>query len=528
MRVELPDGRIIEDVPDGTTKEQLAQKLKANGMEVPSEWLAPPKRQTPMEMIKERANQFTERVFKGPAEGAASLLSGAIAVPAAGAASIAGAVMPGPPGQAEKWRDATQEALTYQPRTETGKRVADVISYPGQKLSELAETAGKKTMEATGSPTLATGVDVALNAIPTVLGGALKAPAARGLARAEAEAAKKTSQNAPKNEAWNAAREEGYVVPPSKVGGGGVSNRLEGFAGKAAISQEAAKRNQEVTNTIARREASLTDDQPQMLFREANTLARREVDLTDAQPLTTENLANARERLAAPYRKAGELSPNIKMDWERVRKARLEAARLFKQYNSSEVKDLQVLAKAKRKRDAAAKFEDRIEVEAAKLGEPTLVDELRTARMRLAKNFDVERALNTSTGEVDARVLGRMYEKDKGKRMTGGLATVGKFANQFPLESRRGSTVPSPGIGRLEATEAIALGAAGLHGGVGLLPAVIPFLSHPIRLALLKKSGNMSRDYQPGMGVRLSEMATRNPYAFGITQDLGLRRPDDQ
>jgi len=504
MRVELPDGRIIEDVPDGTTKEQLAQKLKANGMEVPSEWLTPPKRQTPMEMIKERANQFTERVFKGPAEGAAALLSGAVAVPAAGAASIAGAVMPGSPGQAERWRDATQEALTYQPRTETGKRVADVISYPGQKLSELAETAGKKTMEATGSPTLATGVDVALNAIPTVLGGALKAPAARGLARAEAEAAKKTSQNAPKNAAWDAAREEGYVVPPSKVGGGGVSNRLEGFAGKAAISQEAAKRNQEVTNTIARREAYLTDD----------------------QPLTTENLANAREDLAAPYKRAGELSPNIKMDWDRVKKARQEATLLFKQYNRS--LDPEVLAKAKRKRDAAAKFEDRIDVEAAKLGDPTLVDDLRTARMRLAKNFDVERALNTSTGEVDARVLGRMYEKDKGKRMTGGLATVGKFANQFPLESRRGSTVPSPGIGRLEATEAVALGAAGLHGGVGLLPAGIPLLSHPIRSALLKKSGNMSRDYQPGMGVRLSEMATRNPYAFGITQDLGLRRPDDQ
>lgn len=41
MNVTLPNGQTIENVPDGTTKAQLAQKLKANGMDVPNEWLAP-------------------------------------------------------------------------------------------------------------------------------------------------------------------------------------------------------------------------------------------------------------------------------------------------------------------------------------------------------------------------------------------------------------------------------------------------------------------------------------------------------
>lgn len=39
MNVTLPDGTIVKDIPDGTTKAQLAEKLKANGHTVPDEWL---------------------------------------------------------------------------------------------------------------------------------------------------------------------------------------------------------------------------------------------------------------------------------------------------------------------------------------------------------------------------------------------------------------------------------------------------------------------------------------------------------
>lgn len=44
MDVRLPDGTVIQNVPDGTTKADLVAKLQRNGMAVPSEWLqsAPP------------------------------------------------------------------------------------------------------------------------------------------------------------------------------------------------------------------------------------------------------------------------------------------------------------------------------------------------------------------------------------------------------------------------------------------------------------------------------------------------------
>jgi hypothetical protein len=39
MDVELPDGTVVQDVPDGISKADLVAKLKANGMQVPDEWL---------------------------------------------------------------------------------------------------------------------------------------------------------------------------------------------------------------------------------------------------------------------------------------------------------------------------------------------------------------------------------------------------------------------------------------------------------------------------------------------------------
>lgn len=41
MNVTLPDGTVVNNVPEGTTKMQLAQKLQTSGHHVPSEWLTP-------------------------------------------------------------------------------------------------------------------------------------------------------------------------------------------------------------------------------------------------------------------------------------------------------------------------------------------------------------------------------------------------------------------------------------------------------------------------------------------------------
>lgn len=54
MDVRLPDGTVIKNVPDGTTKAQLVSKLKSNGMAVPDEWMSEAK-PSMLSMMKDEA-----------------------------------------------------------------------------------------------------------------------------------------------------------------------------------------------------------------------------------------------------------------------------------------------------------------------------------------------------------------------------------------------------------------------------------------------------------------------------------------
>jgi len=57
MDVTLPDGTVLQGIPEGTTKEQIAAKLKASGRDVPDSWMAPAKsRHSPgyLKMSKEQ------------------------------------------------------------------------------------------------------------------------------------------------------------------------------------------------------------------------------------------------------------------------------------------------------------------------------------------------------------------------------------------------------------------------------------------------------------------------------------------
>lgn len=57
MDVELPDGTIIQGVPDGTTKADLAAKLRGNGMAVPAEWLPQTAAPVPEKPFLQRAGE---------------------------------------------------------------------------------------------------------------------------------------------------------------------------------------------------------------------------------------------------------------------------------------------------------------------------------------------------------------------------------------------------------------------------------------------------------------------------------------
>jgi hypothetical protein len=115
-----------------------------------------------------------------------SLATGALAGPASGLAGIAGAMLPGPPGQGARWAHKVGDRMTYEPRTTGGRNAMEAISYPFRKFGEAADYAGGKAAEVTGSPAVGAGVNTAIQALPQLAGarGAsmLKKPPARELA----------------------------------------------------------------------------------------------------------------------------------------------------------------------------------------------------------------------------------------------------------------------------------------------------------------------------------------------------------
>lgn len=110
-------------------------------------------------------------------ETALNLGTMAVAIPAAGLAGL-GAVAGNALGLTDrKPADVVHGvggAMTYQPRGEMGQAATGIVTYPFEKLAEAGQYAGGKTLDATGSPALATVVDTAINALPMAIGPAVK------------------------------------------------------------------------------------------------------------------------------------------------------------------------------------------------------------------------------------------------------------------------------------------------------------------------------------------------------------------
>lgn len=105
-------------------------------------------------------------------EGAANLASQAIAMPVAGVAgmsAVAGKALGVTEADPAEVVHKVGDALTYHPRTESGKHFTETASLPLEALAKAGQYAGDKTLDTTGSPVLATVADTVVNAIPMAL-----------------------------------------------------------------------------------------------------------------------------------------------------------------------------------------------------------------------------------------------------------------------------------------------------------------------------------------------------------------------
>lgn len=264
-------------------------------------------------------------------------------------------------------------------------------------------------------------------------------------------------------------RKLGLNVPPSMTGAGHVEKGIESIGGKADIGREMSSRNREAVQIAARKAAGVSEN----------------------LPLNAENLAAARVPMYGPYNEIASVSPRAKEALRRMRQAREDAKGYWNEYNRNGT--MTAKKEAQRLDDRAMAYEKLINFEATKAGRPDLLPALRQARVALAKNADVERALIPGSGDIDAKVLGRTLKKRGEGGMTGELQTIGKFAQTFPdfMQAKSVATDVS------QLRPYLALGALGGGGALsehytgtpyGMALGALPFLSPAARALALSKA----------------------------------------
>lgn len=250
--------------------------------------------------------------------------------------------------------------------------------------------------------------------------------------------------------AINAAREAGYVIPPTQANPTLANRLLEGTAGKLTTAQNASARNQEVTNKLAARSLGLPDDTaitPEVLEGIRKT-AGEAYDALASLPVKKGSKADTLMNIP----KVAKIDP-AQLVYD-LRVARNDSSAYYKNY--ARTADPEALTKARNLKSEATKIETTLENYAKALGYSNLVPDLVNARQLIAKTYTVESALNTTTGSVNAQKLAS--DLSKGKPLSEGLKQAAEFSQRFPKATRTPEQMGSlPQLSPLD-----------IYGGAGL------------------------------------------------------------
>lgn len=446
-------------------------------------------RRTPLQMGSgERAKQ----------EAVLGLITQPVGAVAAGARGLYGMATGEDPVKTVEAQEAAQSRFTYEPRTQQGQtalsEISDVLSAPAR----LSGAAGRAVAESTGSPGLGAATDVSLQAIPSLIARGTRGAVERSMGRAETSLAGEMSRESWKDETLKRGIDEGIMVPPK---GTLASWGLRATAGKPELLNTFRMNNQKALDKVARREASLDPN----------------------APLSKETLERAREDLAAPYQELADISQFAKTSlrgWKSSNTKASDAYAEWKRTGAVEAKE-----KYQRFKEDSRHYQGLMEDEANRQGRPDLIPRLNQARIAIAKNYAVQRALKG--GELDAGSLGREF--NDGEKLTGGLETIGRMA-----ADREYGQFLKPGMDPVAPDIHVGLGAGvgggGLHvGAAEWFGKGIPLIRGP---AARQALANVARDkelgmpqYRVGTGVRLSDILTTKPAKYLIP---GLFRDDKE
>lgn len=279
-----------------------------------------------------------------------------------------------------------------------------------------------------------------------LIGGALP-PGLKALGMAGGAAKRVISPAVPEQtrKAVESARGAGYVIPPSQAKPTFTNRLLEGIGGKLTTAQNASAKNQQITNTLAQK-AIGAPELSEAGLHQVRTAANQAYDELGsvgkfvADDSFTKALDNAGASTAALQKNFPELVNNevdtlisgLKSRGEFDAQPMIEA---IKQFRSSAAgnkasQDPAKKALGRTQNKIASALEDLIDRNLQQTGQTALLNNYRSARQTLAKVYDVEKAMNKGSGNVDAVKLANALAK--GRPLTGELKDVAEFASRFP------------------------------------------------------------------------------------------------
>lgn len=380
--------------------------------------------------------------------------------------------------RAEQVAGNVQQALTYQPRTQTGRDILGGFS----SFIDATKLAGLNP---------ATATELAVLGSPVLRQGKLAAGAkldARAAAQQEANVAK-SFENAAKIDAANLAVKHGIALNPAEANPTRANRLKASMAGTENLAENLSKINEPRFTQLALQDMNLPPntvlnakafetalDQhsgPYNRIKEIPVLAADDAVLAEIQslrvdrpPIGGEASAKAVNKLvdeAVAKIKAGRSGAEVITD---IRKLRRDANAVYNAQQKSGVPDPVKIARADANKKLADSLENLIETN---VRDPNMLAELRAARAEMAKIYDYERATNFATNRIDPTVLAKMVEE--GKPLSGIAADIGKIVAVYPDIAQPGKTgkpfwAPER-LTRSTAAGTVGLAVAGLPGAIG-------------------------------------------------------------
>lgn len=399
-------------------------------------------------------------------------------------------------------------------RSQSGQNVAAQFAAPLELLERGADRIGEATP---GGPTAQTAVKTALLAGPGLLG---PAKGAATNARAGRFGILERGELKPRQQVLTAAQEKGYAVPTSSANPSSVTlGAIEGMAGKPRMQQQASFRNQQVTNDLVAKELGLPEGtqislqvldqvrrdagQAYSVLENAGTIVpnvkfRRDLSnaVSDLRKVSKDfpELAKADGPVAEALRIANGLNqPTFQAS------SVVTATKILRDNASTAFRNGQSKV-GRAYRDLSKALEDAADLHLTRNGDPATVQAFRDARQQIAKSFSVEKALD-GDGFVSAQKLAS--QRSKREPLTGDLALIAEFADQFPKSTR---VIKEPPIQTGRLSSLLGLGALGFGGPSGVPVAALAFGGPATRAALLSRVGQSTAGRARSPATNLPEV----------------------